>query len=97
MPAPLALPPLAWMALRVGAMAAVTIYAARSRSQPKDAEHEHVLDTLREGVEAAPHTAEAERTLHGRGRIRRTIRLGRSGPGIEIDAAALGRVRVRRV
>lgn len=98
MPAPIAIPPLAWTALRLGAMAAVAFYATRQRvSQPKDAEHEHVLDTLHEGVSAAPHAAEAERALHGSGRIRRVIRLGPGGPGIEIDAAALGRFRIRRV
>jgi hypothetical protein len=97
MPAPLAISPLAWTALRLGAMAAVAVYAARSRSLPKDAEHEHVLDTLREGIEATPHSAEAERAFHGNGRFRRTLRLGRNGPGIEVDAAALGRLRVRRV
>ena len=97
MPAPLAIPPLAWTALRLGAMAAIAVYAARSRPQPKHAEHEHVLDGLREGLEAAPHLAEAERGIHGNGRIRRTIRLGPNGPGVEIDAAALGRLRLRRV
>jgi hypothetical protein len=98
MPAPLAIPPLAWTALRLGAVAAVTLYAARNRaSQPKDPHHEHVLDTLREGVEATPHSAEAERAVHGQGRFRRVIRLRPDGPGLEIDAAALGRLRFRRV
>jgi hypothetical protein len=98
MPAPLALSPIAWTALRFGAMAAVAVYAARNRhSAPKVAEHEHVLDGLAEGIEAAPHVAEAERGLNGNGRIRRTFRFGPGGPGFEIDAAALGRLRVRRV
>jgi hypothetical protein len=98
MPAPLAIPPIAWTALRLGAMAAVALYASRHRaSQPKHAEHEHVLDTLHEGLAAAPHAAEAERAFHGSGRLRRVIRLGPGGPGVEIDAAALGRFRVRRV
>lgn len=98
MPAPLALSPLAWTALRIGAVAAVAMYAARrSQSQPKNAEHSHVLDDLPEGFDAHPHQAEAERALHGAGRFRRTIRLGWGGPGVEIDAAALGRLRFRRV
>jgi hypothetical protein len=97
MPAPLALSPLAWTALRLGAVAAVAIYAARRGPQPKDAAHEAVLDDLPEGVAAAPHAAEAERAMHGSGRFRRTIRLGPGGPGFEIDAAALGRLRLRRV
>ena len=33
----------------------------------------------------------------GAGRLKRTIRLGTTGPGVEIDATALGRIRFRRV
>ena len=81
MPAPLPLVPIAWTALRLGAVAAVAIYAARHRaSQPKDPEHEYVLDRLGEGIEGRPHAAEAERGLHGQGRFRRVIRLGPNGP-----------------
>ena len=99
MPAPLALSPLAWTAIRIGAVAAVGFYAAHRRgsSQPKDVHQEHVLDELGEGLETRSHTAEAERAMHGHGRLKRTIRLGRDGPGVEIDAAALGRLRIRRV
>jgi hypothetical protein len=98
MPAPLALSPLAWTALRLGAVAAVAVYAARNReSQPKDPVHEQVLDDLAEGISARPHRAEAEGAMHGTGRFRRVVRLGPNGPGIEIDAAALGRLRFRRV
>lgn len=96
MPAPIAIGPIAWTALRLGAVAAVTLYAARGRSQPKDARREAVLDELPEGVSAEPHRAEAERAMHGAGRFRRTFRLP-GGPGFEIDAAALGRFRLRRV
>jgi len=97
MPA-IALSPLAWTAIRLGAVAAVTLYAARGRvSDPKDPHHEAVLDDLPEGMEARPHRAEAEQGLHGHGRFRRTIRLRTGGPGVEIAAAALGRLRFRRV
>jgi hypothetical protein len=97
MPAPLALPPIAWAALRLGALAAVAVYAARRGvSQPKIAEHEHVLDTMGEGLEMAPHRAEAERALHAHGRMRRVVRLGTGGPGVEIDASGLFRLRIRR-
>jgi hypothetical protein len=96
MPAPLALTPLAWTAIRVGALAAMAVYASRHRaSQPKHAERVVVLDGLAEGIEAAPHRAEAERALHGAGRFRRILRVGSAA--LEIDAAALGRVRLRRV
>ena len=94
MPAPIV--PIAWTALRLGAVAALAIYAARGRSQPKHAEHERVLDDLPEGLGTHPHRAEAETALHGQGRFRRVFRL-RAGPGFEIDAAALGRLRLRRV
>jgi hypothetical protein len=96
MPAPIALSPLAWTALRLGAMAAVALYASRGRdSHPKDAEHARVLDDLPEGISAEPHRAEAESAMHGSGRFRRTVRLG--SKGFEIDAAALGRLRFRRL
>ncbi len=98
MPAPLVFTPLAWTALRLGAVAAVALYASRSRvSQPKDAAHAQVLDELPEGLSAEPHRTEAESAMHGAGRFRRTIRFGSTGPGVEIDAAALGRLRFRRV
>ena len=98
MPAPITLAPYAWTALRIGAMAAITLYAARARgTQPKDPAKDDMLDHVHEGVHAAPHRAEAERGLNGEGRFRRTVRLGPNGPAVEIDAAALGRIRVRRV
>lgn len=98
MPAPISLAPYAWRALRLGAMAAVTLYAARNRaSQPKDPAQAHLLDDLPDGLSASPHRAETESGLNGEGRFRRTVRLGPNGPGVEIDAAALGRLRLRRV
>jgi hypothetical protein len=97
MPAPLALSPLAWTALRIGAVAALAYYAARAKSEPKDVLRETVLDDLPEGVSAAPHRAEAEQGVHGAGRLKRTFRIGPNGPGVEVDAALLGRLRLRRV
>lgn len=97
MPAPLAFSPLAWTALRLGAVAAVALYAARKGSQPKDAARESVLDELPDGVSAMPHRAEDEGAMHGTGRFRRTFRFGPGGPGVEIDAAALARLRLRRI
>jgi hypothetical protein len=94
MPAPIV--PIAWTALRLGAVAALALYAARGRSMPKQADHERVLDDLPEGLGSHPHRAEDEAALHGQGRFRRVLRFP-SGPGIEIDAAALGRLRLRRV
>lgn len=96
MPAPIA--PLAWTAIRIGAMAAIALMAARSRAaQPRDPGPEDVLDDLAEGLRATPQRAQDENALLGEGRFRRVIRLGPTGPGLEIDAAALGRLRLRRV
>ena len=98
MPAPIAFSPLAWTALRLGAVAGVSLYAARSRtSSPKDPRHETVLDDLPEGHAVESHKAESENAMRGRSRFRRVVRLRPNGPGLEIDAAALGRVRFRRV
>jgi hypothetical protein len=98
MAAPILLTPLAWTALRYGALAAMAVYAARSRgSQPKDVVHDRTLDDLPEGIVAHPHKAEGESALHGHGRLRRVVRLGRSGPAVEIDAAGIARFRFRRV
>jgi hypothetical protein len=90
-----ALTPIAWWAFRAGAVAAVALYASRQASEPKHAVHERVLDDLPEGVMAHTHRAEAERGVHAAGRFRRTLRFGRGG-GLEIEAAGLGRIRVRR-
>jgi len=89
--------PIAWTALRFGAVAAMAYYVQRGRSTPKHAEHEYILNDLPDGVAGARHHAEAERAMHGQGRFRRTIRLRTGGPGIEVDMAALGRFRLRRV
>ncbi len=88
--------PFAWSALRIGAMAAVAVYASRRVSQPKDPRHESVLDDLPEGVSGHSHRAEAERGVHGAGRMRRTFRMP-GGPALEVEAAGLGRIRLRRV
>jgi hypothetical protein len=90
-----ALTPLAWTALRVGAVAAVALYASRRASEPKDADREKVLDDLPDGLSGHSHRAEAERGVHAGGRFRRVFRLPKGA--IEVDAAGLGRLRLRRV
>jgi hypothetical protein len=91
-----ALTPIAWWALRLGAVAAVAAFASRQASEPKHAGHEKVLDDLPEGINAHAHRAEAERGMHASGRFRRVLRFGPQGPALEIEAAGLGRVRLRR-
>ncbi len=91
---PLALTPLAWRAVQIGAFAAMAVYASRRNSHPKDAGHEEVLDHLPDGLAAHSHRAEAERGVHAAGRYRRVLRFG--SQAVEIEAAGLGRVRLRR-
>jgi hypothetical protein len=91
----IALAPLAWTAIRIGAVAAVALYASRRGSEPKDVAHERVLDGLPDGVTGHAHRAEAERAVHGAARFRRVLRV--RGAALEFEAAGLGRVRLRRV
>lgn len=94
---PIALSPMTRRLIRLGAFAAMAVYASSQRaSQPKHAEHERTLDELPDGLAAHAHRSEAERGMHAAGRFRRVLRLGPQGPAVEIDASGLGRVRVRR-
>lgn len=96
MPAPIV--PIAWTAVRLGALAAVAIMAARHRaSMAKDPHQEATLDDVPEGLRFTPHRAEGENGVTGDGRYRRVIRFGPNGPGLEIDAAGFARLRLRRV
>jgi len=98
MPAPLVLPPLALFALRAAAVGAVVAYVARRRtSGPRDLYREAALNETPEGLELDTERRPDEARLDAAGRFRRVIRLGRSGPGVEIDATGLGRVRLRSV
>ncbi len=95
MAAPLA--PFAWTALRFGAMAATAYYVSRRTSaKPKHVWRETALDDVNDGLEVTTDRSEGEANTHSAARFRRTVRVG-NGPGIEIDFAALGRVRFRRV
>jgi len=89
----LPLVPTALVAARYAAVG-LAAYAAWRAAAPgrRDQRAEDALDDLPEGT-----------TLHGDDdatraglRLRRTIRLGDGGPGMEIDFAALARLRLRR-
>lgn len=98
MPAPLVLPPLAIFALRAAAVGAVIAFVARRRSgEPRDLYREAALNDTEEGLELETERRPGESRLDAAGRFRRVVRLGRSGPGVEIDATGLGRVRLRSV
>lgn len=89
--------PLAGAVLKYGPLAAAGVAAvAYLRAQPGHADEraEDLLDEVDEGVSAT--RSHEGRQVNTRGRFRRVIRAGRHGPGVEIDASFLGRVRLRR-
>ncbi|MEL6519200.1 MAG: hypothetical protein AAFR34_00915 [Pseudomonadota bacterium] len=91
---PLPLAPIAGVALRYGAVAVATYALSRKMEQaPRDQRSEDAMDDVPEGVGMR---RDGEQ-VNGAGRLKRTIRLGTTGPGVEIDATALGRIRFRRV
>lgn len=94
---PLPLAPIAGLALRAGLVAA-TAYAARRalaarRVGRTDQRAEDALDDADEGI-ALHRPADRDQTGLS-ARLRRTIRWG--DRGVEIDAALIGRLRLRRV
>jgi hypothetical protein len=91
---PLPLVPIAGVAVRYGLVALGTWVVARSIARtPRDQHAEDALDNVPEGLTAGKHDDAAR----GTARLKRTIRLGDDGPGVEIDLTALGRLKVRRV
>ncbi len=97
MPA-LLLSPVALTLLRIGAIAAVAAIAARrgGTGAPRPALREAALDDLPEGIDLGADRCPDGLRTDGAVRWSRTLRLGRRGPGVALDIAALGRVRVRR-
>jgi hypothetical protein len=90
----LPLAPIAGLALRYGAVAMATYALTRTIDQGRrDQRAEDAFDDLQEGLTVRRDGEQA----NGTGRFRRVIRLGETGPGVEIDASVLGRVRIRRV
>ena len=92
----LPLAPIAGVALRYGAVAVAAYVLTRQVGRGRvDQRAEDALDELPEGVTAhRPHDRDQ---VNGGARIRRTIRLGPTGPGVEVDLSAFGRLRFRRV
>ena len=91
---PLALAQIAGIALRYG-IVAVAAYAVTRRIERGhfDQRADEAMDDVNEGLSVR---RDAEQ-LNGTGRIRRVIRFGRSGKGVEFDLTALGRIRIRKV
>jgi len=101
MPLPLALAPLVPIALRLGAVTAAgfalrRVLVARTKVGRTDQRAEDALDDLDEGL--AVHRP-ADRAEDGQtntaARFRRTLRWGKGG--VELDAALLARLRIRRL
>ena len=91
---PLPLAPVATLDLRYGAVAMASYAVARRIERGRrDQRAEDALDETPEGMTI---WREAEQT-NLTGRFRRVIRLGRTGPGFEIDAVSLTRIRIRKV
>jgi len=94
MPVPLA--PIAATAARYGAIALAGYVLARQMDRGRtDQRAEDALDDLPDGVSA--HRPRDRQQYNMAGRIRRVVRLGQDGPGLEIDASLLGRIRFRRI
>jgi hypothetical protein len=92
----LPLAPIAVFAAKYGSVALAGYALARQIQVGRtDQRAEDALDELHEGISA--HRPRDRDQMNAAARFRRTIRLGTSGPGIEIDASALGRIRMRRV
>jgi len=92
----LPLAPLAAMAAKYGAVALAGYALARQVQHGRtDQRAEDALDELDEGLSL--HRPRDREQVNGAMRFRRVVRLGTNGPGVEIDATALGRFRFRRI
>jgi hypothetical protein len=93
---PLPIVPIAGVALRYGAVALAAYALSRQTHWGyTDQRAEDAMDDMPEGV--AAHRPRDRDQLNAAVKLRRVIRLGSTGPGIEIDATALTRIRLRRV
>ena len=93
---PLPLAPMAVVAAKYGAVALAGFALARQVQAGRlDQRGEDALDDVDEGISL--HRPRDREQVNGAARFRRVIRLGTNGPGIEIDATALGRLKMRRV
>lgn len=93
----LPLAPIAVTAVRYGTVLAVAYYVAnRSKSLPKVSE-EAAHEDVDEGVSVRHHRSADGAQANADARIKRTVRLGSNGPGVELDLTALGRIRIKRI
>ena len=92
---PLPLAPVASIALRYGTVAlAAWLVARNTQRAPTDFRAEEAMDDTDEGLSLRRSSGQ----VNANARWRRVIRLGGSGgPGLEIDATTLSRVKFRKV
>lgn len=91
------LAPIAIHAVRIGAVMALTYYVAnKNKSLPKTSE-EAAHEDVDEGLSVRHHRGDGGSQANADARFKRTIRLGSNGPGFEVDASALGRIRFKRL
>ncbi len=93
----LPLAPIALTAVRYGAVLAVSYYIVnRNKSLPKVSE-EAAHEEVDEGISVRHHRSTEGAQANADARLKRTVRLGSDGPGLEIDLSALGRIRIKRI
>ena len=94
----LPLAPIAAVALRYGAVALTTYAIARSIERGRrDQRVEDAFDEMPEGLTVRHENDVEHKQVNATGRMRRVIRLGENGPGIEVDAIGLTRIRFKKV
>lgn len=85
--------PIAAVAVRYGGVAlAAYAVARRVEKGRRDQRAEDALDEINEGLTMRRDGSDVGAT----GRFRRVIRLGANGPGLEIDATSIWRIRIKR-
>ena len=91
---PLPLAPIAGLAVRYGTIAFATYAVTRRLDKARrDQRSEDAMDETNEGLALRRETGQ----VNGSGRFRRFVRLGKSGPGVEIDVTGLARIKFRRI
>lgn len=90
----LPLAPIAGVAVRY-ALVAVAAYVVARRVEHGhfDQRGEEAMDDVNEGISLRRDAKQ----INGTGRFKRRIRLGKNGPGVDVDVTALGRLRIRRI
>ena len=93
----LPLAPVAIAALKYGTVAATAYGLARSIHIGATSQSgEDALDDVSEGM-SAHKPKDRPGQVNATFRMRRVVRLGQHGPGLEIDAASLLRIRIKKV